>query len=54
MSRLKSLAILFIFFTAGIGALFAQKRNITEKDLWDYAKICRVQKVMIPYLEALQ
>lgn len=30
------------------------RRRLPEKDLWDYAKICRVQKVMIPYLEALQ
>src|ERR1700681_4665026 len=30
--------IVFCFFVlaAGIGALFAQKRNITEKDLWDF------------------
>lgn len=30
------------------------RQRLPEKDLWDYAKICRVQKIMIPYLEALQ
>ena len=30
------------------------RQRLPEKDLWDCAKICRVQKVMIPYLEALQ
>lgn len=29
------------------------RRRLPEKDLWNYAKICRVQKVMIPYLEAM-
>lgn len=29
-------------------------RRLPEKDLWDYAKICRVQKIMVPYLQALQ
>lgn len=29
-------------------------QRLAEKDLWHYAKICRVQKVMVPYLEALQ
>lgn len=30
------------------------RQRLPEKELWDYAKICRVQKIMIPYLEALQ
>src|SRR5213596_3073616 len=29
----------FLIFLAAIGALFAQKRNITEKDLWDFVWI---------------
>jgi hypothetical protein len=30
------------------------RRRLPEKDLWHYAEICRVQKVMIPYREAMQ
>lgn len=30
------------------------RQRLPEKDLWDHAKICRVQKIMTPYLEALQ
>ncbi len=30
------------------------RQRLPEKDLWHYAAICRVQKVMYPYLEALQ
>src|SRR5437762_12132351 len=29
----------FLIFLAAIGALSAQKRNITEKDLWDFVWI---------------
>lgn len=30
-----------------------RKRKVTVDDLWRYAKVCRVQRVMQPYLEAL-
>jgi len=32
---------------------FWRKRKGTADDLWRYAKICRVAKVMRPYLESL-
>ena len=31
-----------------------RKKLVTSDDLWKYAKICRVAKVMRPYLEAIQ
>src|ERR1700736_6371685 len=33
------LAIYFLILSAGVSSLFAQKRNITEKDLWDFVWI---------------
>jgi len=30
------------------------RKRLPEKDLWRYAEVCRVRKVMYPYLEALQ
>ena len=30
-----------------------RERKCTVDDLWRYAKVCRVQNVMRPYLEAL-
>ena len=30
------------------------RRRLPEEELWHCAKICRVQKIMVPYLEALQ
>lgn len=30
------------------------RKRMSEKDLWHYAEICRVRKVIYPYLEALQ
>ena len=30
-----------------------QSRKATRDELWHYAKICRVQKIMKPYLEAM-
>jgi predicted transcriptional regulator of viral defense system len=30
------------------------KQRLPEKDLWHYAEICRVKKVIYPYLEAMQ
>jgi len=29
------------------------RKRLPEKDLWQYAEVCRVRKVMYPYLEAL-
>ena len=29
------------------------KKFVTSDDLWRYAKICRVSKVMRPYMEAI-
>jgi len=29
-----------------------REKRVTSDDLWKYAKICRVAKVMLPYLEA--
>lgn len=34
--------------------LFLEKRGTNREKLWYYAGICRVQKVILPYLEALQ
>src|SRR5256714_14262755 len=31
--------VCFLVFTAGLNGVFAQKRNITEKDLWDFVWI---------------
>src|SRR3979411_3403702 len=36
---MRKLLIYVFVFTASLGALFAQKRNITEKDLWDFVWI---------------
>lgn len=30
------------------------KQRLPEKDLWHYAEICRVKKVISPYMEAIQ
>jgi hypothetical protein len=30
-----------------------RERKCTVDDLWRYAKVCRVQNIMRPYLEAL-
>ena len=29
------------------------RKRLPEKDLWQYAEVCRVRNVMYPYLEAL-
>jgi dipeptidyl aminopeptidase/acylaminoacyl peptidase len=39
MNHYRALLICFLTFAAGIGGLFAQKRAITEKDLWDFVWI---------------
>src|ERR1700739_124837 len=36
---MRTLLALFAILIAGSGSLFAQKRNITEKDLWDFVWI---------------
>ncbi len=33
---MRTLLTLFVVLTAASGSLLAQKRNITEKDLWDF------------------
>ena len=35
----RKIVIYLLVFVAGIGSVFAQKRNITEKDLWDFVWI---------------
>jgi len=30
-----------------------QKRKATADELWHFAKICRVSKIMQPYMEAI-
>src|SRR5713226_4967173 len=34
-----TITCLLVFLVAGVGSVFAQKRNITEKDLWDFVWI---------------
>jgi len=36
---MRTLLLYFLVLTAGIGSAFGQKRNITEKDLWDFVWI---------------
>jgi dipeptidyl aminopeptidase/acylaminoacyl peptidase len=39
MNFMRTLLIYFLVLTAAIGSAFGQKRNITEKDLWDFVWI---------------
>jgi dipeptidyl aminopeptidase/acylaminoacyl peptidase len=39
MNPMRAFLVYFFVLTAGIGSVFAQKRNITEKDLWDFVWI---------------
>jgi dipeptidyl aminopeptidase/acylaminoacyl peptidase len=39
MNSMRTFFVYFFVLIAGTGSLFAQKRNITEKDLWDFVWI---------------
>ena len=39
MNSMRTLLVYFLVLTAAIGSAFGQKRNITEKDLWDFVWI---------------
>jgi dipeptidyl aminopeptidase/acylaminoacyl peptidase len=39
MNSMRTLFVYFVVLIAGTGSLFAQKRNVTEKDLWDFVWI---------------
>src|SRR3984893_113166 len=39
MNSMRTLLVYFLVLMTGIGSAFGQKRNITEKDLWDFVWI---------------